>query len=1415
MSEDEKPPIPAEPALAASAPPLAAPQPRSRLRRFFLRHLPLAAATVAALLAVAAVGFYFVASSSVVENLVRKRLIVEIETLTGGRVEIAAFHWHLLRLEAEADGLVIHGLEDANDAPYARIAHLRVQISVLNLLSPQILLHSLEIDQPRLHFIVYPNGSTNQPQPRKPRKANKSAIDTLFKLRAGRVAVEQGLIDFESRATGFDNQDRYAPLDFSVSHLALAVGYAPATPTSAELYRIQLGATDLDLSRRLPKKNYHPVHGKIEATLDLERTRLWLRNARLTAHNWGSKDRVLEVNGVLDDFRHPRWQAKIAGDLDLSLIDPITGYPDVPEGIAHVNLIGGGQGGAFHLDGSVHAENASYTGKDVTARGINLDAWAHADQRRLLITQVLVRLRQGGEIAGFVDLSPWYTGSSPAVPSSSVSRDTTVRDVVPDIPMNGKVRADFRGVSVDAVLDMLCTPAYRRLGIDARLNGKATAEWANGENSSITITTALGLSPSRQTPAGEAPANGAIDATYTHRNGGVDLRKLELHLPASVLEAHGQLGVYPMTNPSGLSLDFHSRNLAEFDTALRVLGVKRMGRIGAAALPLVLAGEADFHGAWTDSLAKPHLAGDLKATRLSLEMPTDGNQSQFVYLDEIDAVGSYSPAQIAIQRAQLIRGKARVSLVGTLDAAPRPPAYGGNSTVHARLEIDKLNVADVQPFIATKENKKLPVTGLFDARVQVEGMLRAPSASGSLEMAGGSLYGEAFERLHAQGSLAGQTLKVGSARLGVAGGTFSASGSYDFKSKRFQADARGAGIDIARIGSIQRRGWDVNGKLNLALIAAGTVADPHLDGHAAISSLTAGGQRFGALTATVHSAANRTLNYNATSQMEGAGLTLRGQTQLGGGYPTQAQLDFSRFNVGVLLKMAHVKAFSGDSLLAGTITVNGPLAHVEQLRGEARLRELAMTLAGVRLQGVGGAHATLANGRIVLDPLHVTGDQTDMRMQGGLSLQGARQLDFAASGSVNLKLAETLDPDLTASGLTTFQVEAHGPMQHPNLQGRVDLRNGSLSLRDLSNGLSQMHGTLEFSQNRLDVKNLTAVSGGGQLNVGGYLAYERGIYANLSVTGNSVRVRYPQGVSSLVDAKLQLQGSQNNLLLGGEVVITRFSTSPDFDLASLAAQTSTAGTAITPADAPSNHVRLDVHIGSSPQLNFQNGFAKLAGGVNLRVRGTLASPTLLGRVSISEGSAMIAGTRYELERGDINFTNPVRIEPMIDLNATARVEDYDISLGLHGTPQKMSVIYRSDPPLPEADVVSLLALGRTASQQRLYTQQQEHAASTSADALLGGALNASMSSRVQKLFGASSVKIDPNYLGAFGNSTSRITVQEQFGRAVVLTYATSVNTTSQQLLQAEVSINRHLSLVLARDESGVLSMVIKNTRRYR
>jgi len=212
-----------------------------------------------------------------------------------------------------------------------------------------------------------------------------------------------------------------------------------------------------------------------------------------------------------------------------------------------------------------------------------------------------------------------------------------------------------------------------------------------------------------------------------------------------------------------------------------------------------------------------------------------------------------------------------------------------------------------------------------------------------------------------------------------------------------------------------------------------------------------------------------------------------------------------------------------------------------------------------------------------------------------------------------------------------------------------------------------------------------------------------------------------------------------------------------------------------------------VHLSSSPQLNFQNAYAKLAGNVDLRLRGTVASPSLIGRVSITEGSAIVAGTRYDLQRGDIFFTNPVRIEPSIDLNATARVEDYDITLGLHGTPQKLAVTYRSDPPLPEADVVALLALGRTESQQRLYTQQQEQSVANPLPTPCSAARSTPPSPAACKNSSAPA----PSKSIQLHRHPRQLHLAHHGRRAAGpqrhLTYATNVDTTGQQLLQAEIA----------------------------
>jgi len=377
----------------------------------------------------------------------------------------------------------------------------------------------------------------------------------------------------------------------------------------------------------------------------------------------------------------------------------------------------------------------------------------------------------------------------------------------------------------------------------------------------------------------------------------------------------------------------------------------------------------------------------------------------------------------------------------------------------------------------------------------------------------------------------------------------------------------------------------------------------------------------------------------------------------------------------------------------------------------------------------------------------------------------------------------------------------------------VEFQNVNIAIEDVPNGLSAMNGTLIFNEDRLNVQTLTAMTGGGQLKIGGFLTYSHGIYADLTATGEVVRVRL-YGLSATSNTSLRLQGTPQSLMLSGNVLLTRFGIGPDVDFAAFA---SAGGVQAAPdPSAPSNKIQLDVHVTSSPQLDFQNSYAKLAGTVDLTVRGTVADPTVLGRIQVTDGSATFAGTKYQLQRGDIFFSNPVRIDPTIDIDATARVENYDVTVGLHGTAENLQPTYRSEPPLSEADIFSLLALGRTQEESQLYSEQQMAAGTDPAtSSLLGGALNATVGSRVSKLFGGGSVKIDPSYVGTLGNSSARITVEQQVSRQVIVTYAANVNSSAQELIQVQYQLTPNSAIVVARDESGVFSVVYKIRKRYR
>jgi translocation and assembly module TamB len=1359
------------------------------------------------------IAFWYVNTLSFAEH-VRAKLIDVLATATGGRVELARFSWHPLRLEAEVDGLTIHGLEAPGEVPYAHVDTLRVQAKIIDAFKAQVGLRSLEVEHPVFHLIVYPNGSTNQPVPKKTTESGKPVTDTIFDLQANRTQVNHGVLLLNQRAL---------PFNLAANNLVVTVTYRPRP----ESYLGTVHVEDLTaVHGKTPA-----VHSKLDLNVEMARNAV-----KLDGLHFVSGASKLDASGALNDFTKLNWQIGANGTIDLRAVAALAAVDGLERGETGLQIRGQGTGTqAFDVTGNVQLKNATYRQSYLLLSGINATSSLRATQDEITLPNVRVRLRQGGGVDANAKLTNYMTPAPAVQPAAALtsSRKSAPKTTSPQ--QEALIRARFFGIRPEMVFEIIAEPKYENLGFDTQADGTAEVRW-KGSINDLVASANVTVAPPRPPTPNEIPVTGAIDASFAMRGGRLDARNIEMHTPASYVNVTGRAAFIPMTDASALNVDFTTHNLNEFDRALIVFGVKANGKKGVAALPVQLHGQAGFQGTVTGSLLNPDVKGHVSAKDFATVIetaavthpppqpatpvsavpphpppPSQGTR-QTVQWDDLELDAEYSPALISVSNLSLTRGKTAIHGSAQLHAVHgrhRKLLYNNSSTLNANAHITDASVTDLLSIVG----ESLPVTGTLNLQAHVGGALNALSGGGHLSVAGGQIYGEDYKTLTTDLKFAGESAGVTNLVLVQDGGRITGDGDYNIQAKSFRGDAQGTGFDLSHIQRLQQGKTRLGGALSFDLHASGTAAAPQVNGKLALGNLTLNGQAAGNMNANVQTAGH-TLHMNASATLAQAQFQMDGQMQLTGNYPVDAKLTFSQLDFAPVLSLLDVNGVRGNSQLAGVVHVTGPAKTPRQMDGTAEIDQFKVTLQGMPLTSKGPIRASLNDGVVTLNQLEIDAEDTNLIAGGTADLMGDGGMNVQAHGAVNAKLAQSFSPQVTSSGHIDFNLTAQGALKKPDLEGNFNFSNVNLAYQQIPNGISHLNGSMVFNQDRLELRNLQGTTGGGTVTLGGFLIYQQGVYGDVSLTLKNTRFRYA-GLSSTADAKLRLLGTQSSMVLSGNIQITRFLVGPNVDFAAL---TGGSGAVSPPPDpdAFGNKVRLDVHITSAPQMDFQNSFAQIAGSVNLRIRGTVAQPAVLGRINITDGKATYNGTTYQLQHGDMFFTNPVKIEPIIDLDATTRIEESDVTIGLHGTASKLTPTFRSEPPLPEADVISLLAQGRTQEEQSIYsTQQQQAGVNGTANAVLSGALNATVSNRIQKLFGVGSVKIDPTYTGSLGQSSARITVTQNIGQQVLLTYATSVNSTTQQLIQAQVNLSPTFSVTAVRDEADVFSLVLKVHKRYR
>jgi translocation and assembly module TamB len=172
----------------------------------------------------------------------------------------------------------------------------------------------------------------------------------------------------------------------------------------------------------------------------------------------------------------------------------------------------------------------------------------------------------------------------------------------------------------------------------------------------------------------------------------------------------------------------------------------------------------------------------------------------------------------------------------------------------------------------------------------------------------------------------------------------------------------------------------------------------------------------------------------------------------------------------------------------------------------------------------------------------------------------------------------------------------------------------------------------------------------------------------------------------------------------------------------------------------------------------------------------------------------------------------------MDLETKSRGVTVNISLS--GSPQKLNVNYSSDPPLQSREIIALLAVGRDPSAATTAVADSQISSGSAGltqagGGLLGQAVSQQLSSRLQRFFGATRVKIDPT-LNSVGNlPEARLTFEQQVSRDVTLTYITNLNRTQEQIVQVEWDLNRRWSAVAVRDANGLFGIDLQYKKRFK
>lgn len=1279
-------------------------------------------------------------------EIAHSRLETKLEAVTGGAASIERFVFNRRRFAFVAEGIELRGREGGEAPPLLSVRRAELQIRLDTIFGRWIALESLRVVEPRLSITVFDDGSTNVPSPRRepgPDAAEPPVLQALLDLAVNDLRIEDGSLVWNGRPYAASVQ---------ASDLIVETAWRPSAREYA--IRLETGAFDWNV----------PALRGLSAPLAFEAV---LSGGGIAVTRFEAiNDAVrVEASAALADFRRPSFTADYRASAQI-------GELARARGAAHPRI-----NGRLEINGEAawQAETGavSYSGEAACS-------------------EVVI-----GGSQETVECRLRYDGGREGV----ALRDMRIAGLAGELSAEGLIdgiasapRLALRGAAAGFPVSRLAAAAgMGALPWNGLLRGAFEVDGSSAADLAARMRFEVEPAPSAE----GFPLEGGGEARYDGAASRFEIAAARLRSSNAAVDFS-----VSWSASAGAVLALEARSSAPGDLVplLRPLGAE------AAAPYLQNMGEMRLDGRLSGSLpAVDDWTFDGKL--LARDVVIGGQHWESVSADALVAA-----AGADVRSAKLSDNGGAIEVKGRLP-------FNEMDGLQADVSVKALDVGKA----AAAFGFEFPVAGSLTADWSASGTLAAPEAAGSLALTGAAVAGEPFDRLTAAAAYGADGFVLRDALLVRGDARLRASASFAPAGKRFEFALEGADWPLEEFALLRGRGAPLMGAAMFDLQGAGRqgtrsemLRSLTLNGSWEISGMRRADRDLGSWTGAVRTIRDE-IHIEWLARMLGGEASGESVLAPVGAAGYEGALRFENFETQAVAELLDLPLSRIEGSIDGQAEYAGKLGAPENFRLDGTIDRFEAGLSGI---GAAAAEYRIANlfpmrwsyaeSMVRLDSMTFNGSGSDIEIDGAIALDGERAVDVVVDGRFNLGLLESFNPEIEASGSSNVNIEIGGTINDIEIEGSMAIVDGSLRTAEFPNGLSSVNGKIEFAGQRMKIDELIASSGGGSVRLSGAVTFGGGDGPEyrLQTAVDRVRLRYPANIGSVFDGRLTLAGTSDRALLEGEVLVSRVTTARDLTFGGLfaslrqPARTQAAGSAL-------QNVQLNVRVASIPNLAVETSLVRnVEAEIDLQVVGSAANPSLLGSVGIAQGTIEMLGTRYRVNRGEIDFVNPFRIEPVLNVEMESRVRGVDLALVLSGPLRKLNLNYRSDPPLPFNDLVNLVAVGRAptvdpslVSQQRV---EQQSLIQTGANNLLASTLARPVSQRLQRFFGVSRLKVDPQIGGPEANPNARISTEQQIADNLTLIYSYDLSSAQQQVVRIEWDPDRRWSFVVTRDENGLV-----------